>query len=436
MPFGRKRRAAVLVIVNVPHVVIVGAGFGGLRAARGLKDAAVRVTLIDANNFHTFQPLLYQVATAGLDAGDIGFPVRAVVRRQKNATFRLGRVTGIALGDRELTLGDGAIVPYDYLVIAAGSVSATFGVEGVAEHTFALKTLPDALAIRDHLLRLVESSSATDSVDRLGIAVVGGGPTGVEMAGGLRELLDRVLQKDFPHRNLADVPITIVEAADHVLGTFHPSLAERAQRTLIDRGVRVEVGVGVDRVESGAVVLRDGRRIEAATIVWAAGVAANPVAALLGVELGRGGRIPVLQDLSLDGHPEVFAIGDIAQSPTDDGRPLPQVAQPAIQGGRHVAEQIRRRLVGSGSTSFHYRDKGSMATIGRNHAVAEFPNGWRLHSFPGWLSWLGLHIVYLMGFRNRANVLLNWAWNYLTYDRAARLILPSPAEGQPAGRSQ
>ena len=426
---AQHRELLYLVTVSAPHVVIVGAGFGGLRAARGLKDAAVRVTLIDANNFHTFQPLLHQMATAGLDAGDIGFPVRAVVRRQKNATFRLGRVTAIALADKRLTLGDGAVVSFDYLVIAAGSVSTTFGVTGVAEHTFALKTLPDALAIRDHLLRLVESSSATDSVDQLGIAVVGGGPTGVEIAGGLRELLDRVLQKDFPHRNLASVPVTIVEAADRVLGTFHPSLSERAQRTLVDRGVRVEVGVGVDHVESGAVVLRDGRRIEAGTIVWAAGVAASPVASLLGVALGRGGRIPVGADLSIDGHPEVFAIGDIAQSPTDDGRPLPQVAQPAIQGGRHVAEQIRRRLDGDTPTPFVYRDKGSMATIGRNHAVAEFPNGWRLHSFPGWLSWLGLHIVYLMGFRNRANVLVNWAWNYLRWDRGNRMIIFDDATG-------
>ncbi len=411
--------------MSVPHVVIIGAGFGGLRVARGLRDNAVSVTLIDANNFHTFQPLLYQVATAGLDAGDVGFPIRAVVRRQNNTAFRLGTVSAVNLDERTVRLDDGGLVAYDYLVVAAGSVSASFGIAGVDEYTYPLKSLPDALAIRDHLLGLVESSSATDSVGALSIVVVGGGPTGVEMAGGLRELLDRVLQKDFPHRDLANVPITVVESADRVLGMFHPSLSARAQKTLVRRGVQVQVGVGVDHVESGVVVLRDGRRIGASTIVWAAGVSASPVSSMLGVELGRGGRIPVGADLSLLSYPEVFAIGDIALSPTEGGLPLPQVAQPAIQGGIHVAAEIRRRITGVGSESFQYHDKGSMATIGRNHAVAEFANGWRLHSFPGWLAWLGLHLVYLMGFRNRLSVVVNWAWNYLTYDRAARLILPA-----------
>jgi NADH dehydrogenase len=314
------------------------------------------------------------------------------------------------------------VEPFDVLVVAAGSVTSSFGIHGVDEHTFPLKTLDDALALRTHLLTLYEQVAAGGDHD-LGVVVVGGGPTGVEMAGGLRELVDRVLRKDYPELDLSRIPITLVEAGDRVLAPFAPSLSATAAATLERRGVAVEVGTGVARIEPGAVVLADGRRLPAGTVVWAAGVTASPVATLLGVELGRGGRIPVADDLSLPGHPNVFAIGDIALPPTPDGRPLPQVAQPAIQGGRHVARTIRRRLQGLPAEPFRYVDKGSMATIGRHQAVAELASGRRFSGFVGWVLWLGLHLVYLMGFRNRANVLLNWAWNYLTYDRGSRMIL-------------
>jgi NADH dehydrogenase len=245
------------------------------------------------------------------------------------------------------------------------------------------------------------------------------------MAGGLRELIDKVFRKDYPDLAIVPTSITLVEAADRVLGPFHPSLSQQAAETLRSRNIVVEVGVGVDHVESAAVVLKDGRRISAGTIIWAAGVTASPVADLLGVTLGRGGRIPVSEDLSLPDHPNVFAIGDIALPPGDA---LPQVAQPAIQGGSHVAAQVQARIAGRPTTPFQYKDKGSMATIGRNQAVVEFPNGMRFHGFVGWLMWLALHLIELMGFRNRANVFVNWAWNYVTYDRGSRLLLDAPSQ--------
>jgi NADH dehydrogenase len=403
------------------RVVVIGAGFGGLRVARGLGGAAVDVTIVDANNFHTFQPLLYQVATAGLDTDDIAYPVRGIFRRQANVDVRLASVTAIDLAARCVHTDRGDPLGYDTLVVAAGTVSHDFGIPGVAEHTLPLKAASDALALRDHLLACFEDAALTGDTGggALDVVVCGGGPTGVEMAGGLAELYQRVLTKDFPRLDVAAARITLVEAADRVLGAFHPTLGERARHTLESRGVEVITSAPVALVDAGRVELTGGRVLTAQTVVWAAGVRASPVADLLGVELGRGGRIVVGPDLSVPGHPEVFAIGDIAVDPTE---PLPQVAQPAIQGGRHVARQIVRRLDGLATEPLRYRDKGSMATIGRHDAVAEFPSGRRLHGVVGWLAWLGLHLVYLMGFRNRANVLVNWAWNYVTYDRASRLL--------------
>ncbi|MGZ4791796.1 MAG: NAD(P)/FAD-dependent oxidoreductase [Ilumatobacteraceae bacterium] len=404
-----------------PRVVIIGSGFGGIRAAKGLAHADVDVTIVDANNYHTFQPLLYQVATAGLDADDIGFPIRRIFRRNSSISFVLGEVTKVDLGGRTVTIADDRVFGHDYLIIAAGTISTSFGIDGVGQHTFPLKTLHDALRLRAHLLSRFERASAEPGspVD-LGVVVVGGGPTGVEMAGGLRELIDKVFRKDYPDLAATPTPITLVEAADRVLGTFHRSLSDQAAAALRRRQIDVELGTGVDHVEADAVILKDGRRIRAGTIIWAAGVAASPVARLLGVELGRGGRIPVGGDLSVADHPNVFAIGDIALPPGD---PLPQVAQPAIQEGKHVAAVITARLAGRTIPPFRYRDRGSMATIGRNQAVAELPYHLRFHGFIGWLMWLGLHLIELMGFRNRANVFVNWAWNYLTYDRGSRLLL-------------
>ena len=415
-----------------PHVVIIGAGFGGLAAARALQrmDVDVQVTVVDRNNFHVFQPLLYQVASAGLAADDVTFPVRAILRKGRATAFRLGHVTAIDLSARTVTIDGHDTLGYDHLVVAAGAESTSFGVPGVDEHAVALKSLDDALRLRTEVLSRFERAAAASPgapVD-LRVVIVGGGPTGVEMAGSLRELYDKVLRKDFPGLSFSGSSITVVEAADRLLTPFHPSLSARTAEALRRWGVHVELGTGVDHVEPGAVVLTDGRRLEAGVVLWAAGVAASPVGRMLGVPLGRGGRVPVEADLSLVGHPEVFVIGDLAASPTSDGRPLPQVVQPAMQGGRHVAAQIVARIQCRPGSAFAYRDKGSMATIGRNQAVADLGHGIRLHGFVGWVAWLGLHLLYLMGFRNRVTVFVNWAWNYLTYDRGSRMVVAEQPE--------
>lgn len=415
------------------HVVVVGAGFAGLNTVRGLKRSPVDITLIDSHNYHLFQPLLYQVATAGLDGDDIAYPVRGTLRRQRNARFRLGRVDGVDLTERRVRLDDGSVIEYDALVLAIGAITATFGVPGVEEHAHGLKSLADAERLRTTLLHRFEHASAAvgskgDRANRrnddhlLDVVIVGGGPTGVELAGGVRELYDKVLAKDFPELDARRARITLVEATDRVLGTFAPRLSDRAATALRKRNVTLELGTGVAEIHADRVELADGRSVPAGTIVWAAGVRAHPMAEAFGLPVDRNGRVVVRDDLSVEGHREVFVIGDVAASPSDDGAPLPQVAQVAIQGGRHVARTIDARLAGQATKPFHYKDKGAMATIGRNAAVAELPSGVQLSGPIGWLAWLALHLLYLIGFRNRANVLVNWAWNYLTYDRGARLI--------------
>jgi NADH:quinone reductase (non-electrogenic) len=423
-------------------VAIIGAGFGGLAAAHGLLGEPVDVVLIDANNFHTFQPLLYQVATAGLDADDVSFPVRGIVRPRRrwwwpwrrvptNVDVLMARVTSVDLDERLVSTEGDVRISYETLVLATGAVSHDFGVPGVAEHAFPLKQLDDALALRAHILDRFERAAADATLVAAGgldVVVCGGGPTGVELAGGLLELYHKVLARDFPQLPVAEARIVLVEMADRLLTPFTEQSSRRALRTLERGGVEVRVGVGVDRIEYTKVHLTDGSVIAAHTAVWATGVTAEGLAATTGTPVGRGGRLVVEADLSLPGHPEVFAIGDIAASPDRDGTPLPQVAQPAIQGGKHVARQILRRRRRLPTEPFRYFDKGQMATIGRHDAVTEFPNGWRLSGPIGWLSWLGLHLVYLMGFRNRLNVLVNWAWNYVTYDRGSRILRESERE--------
>jgi NADH dehydrogenase len=413
-----------------PKVVIVGAGFGGLAAARGLADAPVDVLVIDANNFHTFQPLLYQVATAGLDADDVSYAVRGIFHRQHNVDFLLGRVSAVDLVANTVTVEQGRDVRFDYLVLAAGAVTATYGVPGAEEHAIGLKNLGDALEIRAAVLRRfeeanedAEGTTLPRGPEALTVAVVGGGPTGVELSGGLQELFTKVLAKDFPRLDVRRARVVLIEGAPNVLGAFAGRLGDRAAAALRRHGVEVLLGTGVERVEPGEVVLADGRRIRAGTIVWAAGVKAGPLSDTPGFERARGGRIVVQDDLTVPGYPHVFAVGDIAAS-RSGGAPdlLPQVAQPAIQGGGHAAAQIANQLAGAPTVPFRYHDKGSMATIGRNDAVAEFPSGRTLTGFIGWLAWLGLHLLYLIGFRNRVRVLVSWAWNYVTYDRGSRLI--------------
>jgi NADH dehydrogenase len=442
------------------RVVIVGAGFGGLAAAKALKRNPVDVEIIDANNFHLFQPFLYQVATAGLDSDDVAYAVRGVFRRQNNVNVQMANVTGVDLDARTVTLdraGERAELAFDSLVVAAGAVSTDYGVDGVEEHAVALKTLDDALELRHRVLERFERAAADPRMierGELNVVLCGGGPTGVETAGAMMELFTKVLAKDFPTLDVRAVRVILVEAAPRLLPAMSDKSGERARRTLTRRGVEVRLGVGVDRivadtlggVDRHLVHLADGSVIPAGVVVWAAGVRANPLAETLGVELTKAGRIVVNSDLTVPGHPDVYAIGDIAATPARgfevvgvaaghadtpaEQALLPQVAQPAIQGGRHAGRQIARRLDGLPAEAFHYHDKGTMATIGRHDAVTEFPNGRRLTGFVGWLAWLGLHILYLIGFRNRANVLVNWAWNYLTFDRGSRIIEPRSGDAQ------
>jgi NADH:quinone reductase (non-electrogenic) len=425
-----------------PHVVIIGAGFGGLAAARALLGDVVDVTLVDANNFHTFQPLLYQVATAGLDGENVAYAIRGSVRgrrrRPSNVNVRMARVTAIDVDARTVTLVGGDRLRYDALLLASGAVSNDFGIPGVAEHTLPLKHVDDALAMRVHVLSRFEEAVADPSIvadGALDVVICGGGPTGVEMAGGLHELYQMVLAKDFPQLPVHEARIVLVEMGDRLLAPFSPRSSERARQALLDRGVDVRLGASVASVERELVHLADGTSLRAGTVVWATGVKAEGLAAVLGTPTTHGGRLVVEADLSVPGHPEVFAIGDIAAAPGADGEPLPQVAQPAIQGGEHAARQVRRRLAGEPTEPFAYHDKGQMATIGRHDAVAELPNGWRFSGVIGWVAWLGLHLLYLMGFRNRIKVFVDWSWNYLTYDRGSRVLRESDrqvAEQEPA----
>lgn len=418
-----------------PRVVIVGAGFGGLRAARALRKAPVEVLLVDQYNYHTFQPLLYQIASAALEPEEVAYSARGIFHNQANFNFRLARVTGVDWDTKYLLVEQGEPIPYDYLILTVGASTNYFGIEGVEEHSFPLKSIPEAVNLRSHVIRQFERADADPSLLGQGLltfVVVGGGPTGVEMAGSLAELFQKVLRKDFPELDISKARVILLEATDRLLAPFHESSRRYALRTLQKMGVEVWLNEAVIRATPDTVYLKSGKEIRTNTLIWAAGVRANPLGDTLGLEQTRGGRIIVGPDLSVPGHPDVFIVGDVAASSYPDGRLHPQLAQPAIQGAKHAARQIIRRLEGKPTKRFIYRDYGIMATIGRNAAVAELPGGLRFRGFIAWLMWLFLHIMYLVGFRNRLNVFVNWAWNYLTYDRSARLIMDT-TPGSPKG---
>jgi NADH dehydrogenase len=409
-------------------VVIVGAGFGGLRAAQELRGLPVDVLLIDQNNYHTFQPLLYQVATAALDPEEIAHNVRGVFHRQRNFRFRLGKVVGVDWEKSVLQMADGAPVPFDYLILAAGAVTNTFGIPGVEQHAFPLKSMEEAVQLRSHIMRQFEMADADPGlVDQgaLTFVVAGGGPTGVEMAGALAEWFHMVLRKDYPNLDLSRARVILLEALGGLLMPFHESLRANARRALERRGVEVMLGEAVTEVTPGGARLKSGAFIPTRTVVWGAGVRANPLGSALGLELARGGRVSVNDDLSVPGHPNVYAIGDMAAGRGPDGELHPLLAQVAIQGAKHVARQIERSQNGERGQPFLYRDPGTMATIGRNAAVAQFPVGWRFTGVIAWLMWAFLHLAFLIGGRNRLNVFVNWVWNYFTYDRSQRLIVAS-----------
>jgi NADH dehydrogenase len=422
---------------GLPQVVVVGGGFAGLAAVKTLAKGKppVRATLLEQHNYHLFQPLLYQLATGLVQPADIAHPLRGIVRRFRRTSVRMATVSGVDFEHREVLTEEGRRFPYDFLIVAAGATTATFGIPGVAEHSFPLKSMPDALRLRAHLLRqfeLAENDPGEIDNGALTVVVVGGGPTGVEMAGALHELFRHVLVHDFPDLDINQAKVVLLEATDHLLAPFHPSSRQHALDILKKRGVEVRLGQAMEHATPTEVKLKDGPTIKTRTLVWGAGVRANPLADALGLEQARGGRIVVGEDLSVPGHPEVFCVGDIAAAGDGKGGLLPQVAQPAIQEAKHAARQIQRTLQGTPRTGFEYKDKGIMATIGRNAAVTELPNGARFKGALAWYMWLVLHLAYIIGFRSRVAVLVNWIWSYLTYDRHARIIVAvEPARRSP-----
>ena len=408
---------------GLPHVVIVGGGFGGLNAARALADAPVRVTLIDRSNHHLFQPLLYQVATAALSPGDIASPIRWILRRQRNCRVLLAEARDLDAAGRRLLLDEGAL-PFDFLILAAGAAHTYFGHDEWASYAPGLKTLDDALAIRRRLLLAFERAEREERTENrrrlLTFIIVGGGPTGVELAGALAEIARHALAHEFRSIDPAAARIILVEAGPTLLPTFPPRLRDSARRTLEALGVEVRTGQAVTEVGPWGAALA-GERIEAASVVWAAGVAASPLGRVTQAPIDRVGRVLVEPDLSIPGHPEIFAVGDMAAFLHQTGKALPGVAQVAIQEGRHAARQIERSLRELPREPFRYRDLGNMATVGRGAAIADLHRV-QLSGLPGWLAWLFLHLVYLIGFRNRLVVMVQWAWSYLTYQRNVRLI--------------
>jgi NADH dehydrogenase len=423
---------------RVHHVVIVGGGFGGLNAARSLRRVPVQITLIDRRNFHLFQPLLYQVATGGLSPANIAAPLRAIVARQKNCDVLLGVVKGFDVNKRIVEL-DGDQIGYDTLIVAAGARHSYFGHPEWEAFAPGLKTIEDATEIRRRMLLAFESAEREVEVENrhklLTFVVVGGGPTGVELAGTMAEIARHTLKHEFRHINPSDSQMLLVEAGDRVLPAYPPDLSAKAQHSLERLGVIVRTNTMVTNVARDHVTLKfagTDERLATSTIVWAAGVEASPLAKALseatGAKLDRAGRISVETDLSLRGHPEIFVLGDMVTY-TQDNKPLPGVAPVAIQQGRFVARLIVARLRGRPLPTFHYRNLGNLATIGRSAAVADFG---KVHfsGFIAWMMWLVIHLMNLVSFRNRLLVFVQWAWNYFTFDRSARLITGVEDDGQ------
>lgn len=420
----------------LPHVVVVGGGFAGLWATRALADAPVRITLIDRRNHHLFQPLLYQVATAGLSAPDIAAPLRHILRRQRNVEVRLAEVERIDAAGKQVRLVGGERIGFDYLLVASGATHAYFGHDEWAAHAPGLKTLDDALQLRRHLLVAFERAEAEpDPVRRaawLNFAIVGGGPTGVELAGTLAEIARHTLKNEFRNIDPAEARVQLIEAGPRVLSSFPEDLSEKARKQLQRLGVEVSTGIPVSDITADGYRLGDAF-VPARTVVWAAGVAASPLARTLEAPLDRAGRVLVQPDLSVSGHPDIFVAGDLA-SVQSNGQPVPGVAPAAKQMGRHVAQAICARLRGTPAAPFRYRDFGNLATIGRMAAIVHFGK-LKLSGLLAWWFWLAAHVFFLIGFRNRLAVLLNWAWAYWSYQRGARIIFGDVAADDDQSRS-
>jgi NADH dehydrogenase len=412
-----------------PRVVIIGAGFGGLNAAKALGKSDVDVLIIDRNNYHGFWPLLYQVATAGLEAEAITYPVRAITRKYANVDFQMAEVKGLNIEQKQV-LTDGDPVSYDYLILAAGSANNYFGNDALATQTFGMKDVGEAAALRNHILLAFEHASREqDPIRRaalLTFVVIGGGPTGVELSGAFAELIQHVMRKDYPNLDIGQARVILIEAMPTILGTFPPRLQQSALKRLHKMGVETMLGAAVASTNDGVVTLKDGTKISAETVVWAAGVRASALADALGVSLGRGARVKVTPELQIPEHPEVYVVGDMAYlEGYREGVAYPMVAQVAIQMGKRAAKNILAVAHKESQKPFTYFDYGSMATIGRSAAVFDAFNI-RLTGLLAWLGWLFIHILYLIGFRNRLVVLTNWLVNYLTYERGVRVITQRP----------
>ncbi|HEY2579004.1 MAG TPA: NAD(P)/FAD-dependent oxidoreductase [Streptosporangiaceae bacterium] len=409
-------------------VVVVGAGFAGLSSLRVLAHAGLRVTLVDHNIYSTFQPLLYQVATAGLNPGDVAYPARGFTRKY-GVRFRRGELKTMDTQARRVTLADGSQLGYDYLIIATGVSASYFGIEGAAKNSLALYTRSDAIKLRDHLMAGLERLSVAETGEDVVITIVGGGATGVEVAGTLAELRNVALAAAYPEIAPARVKVRLVELGPALIAPFSAPLCEYARRQLVKRGVDIQLDTTIREVTPHSVIVDSGEELRSDITVWAAGVAATPSAADWGLPQGKHGRIVVGPDLRVKGQDRIFAIGDIGVAEVD---PSPQLAQPAIQEGKHAARQIRNLAAGQPTTPFRYHDKGLMATIGRRSAVVDLPQGIRIRGTLAWLAWLALHIFYLLGNRNRISTLLNLSWRYLTWRHGGGMIVGDdpPVDGE------
>ena len=409
---------------KLPHIVILGAGFGGLTAAKALKNVPVQITLIDRHNYHLFQPLLYQVAIAGLIPAQVAYPVRTIFRGQKNLTFQMGEVTAVDFEARYVKL-DGSVIAYDYLILAAGGQTNYFGIESVKENALFIKDIKSAIDARNHLLSLFERASREADADKrramLTFVIVGGGPTGVEIAGALAELISHVMRKEYRELDVREARVLLLEAGGALIASYPDGLRKATLRLLQGKKVEVMFGATLTDYNGHQVTLADGTQIDSNTLIWTAGVKAAEVVETLGVQRAGSGRVRTESTLQLPGHPEVYVIGDAAYLEDGNGRPLPMLSTVAIQQGNVAAENIRRAVKGLPQKSFRYRDPGLLATIGRNAAVAQIW-GLSFSGFIAWLIWVGLHIYRIIGFRNRLVVLINWAWDYFFYDNQVRLI--------------
>jgi NADH dehydrogenase len=408
---------------DAPSVVVVGAGFAGISTLKTLAKGNLRVTLVDHNIYSTFQPLLYQVATAGLNPGDIAYPARGFTHRY-GVRFRRGELAAVDTAARQVRLADGGRLGYDYLIIATGVSASYFGIEGAEKNSLALYTRRDAIKLRDHLMAGLERLSVEtvdgQAQDEIVITVVGGGATGVEVAGTLAELRNIALSAAYPEIDRSRMTIRLVELGPYLIPPFSASLRDYAYRQLVKRGVDVRLKTQIREVTPDSVIVSDGQSLRSDITVWAAGVAAPPAAAHWGLPQGKNGRILVGPDLRVKGEERIFAIGDVALV---EDNPVPELAQPAIQAGRHAARQVRRLVAGEATATFHYHDKGTMATIGRRSAVADLKYGIKFGGTLAWFAWLGLHIITLLGARNRVSTLLNLSWRYLTWRHGGGLIV-------------